>query len=111
MSCPRRRRPGVAAAPPRTGRRAGRRSVHGGSPEPPARRSRRSRGRPSPPPPADRGRGASGPFRRHRARSEEHPSELQSHSDLVCRLLLEKKKKHKINKMFFKKQTYKTNKK
>src|SRR5438034_5534714 len=32
-------------------------------------------------------------------RSEEHTSELQSHSDLVCRLLLEKKKKKKnINK-------------
>src|SRR5438132_2758269 len=32
-------------------------------------------------------------------RSEEHTSELQSHSDLVCRLLLEKKKqKHKLNK-------------
>src|SRR2546421_9313283 len=30
-------------------------------------------------------------------RSEEHTSELQSRSDLVCRLLLEKKKK-KINK-------------
>src|SRR5438132_10820028 len=29
-----------------------------------------------------------------RVRSEEHTSELQSHSDLVCRLLLEKKKKH-----------------
>src|SRR5260221_10736285 len=28
-----------------------------------------------------------------RLRSEEHTSELQSHSDLVCRLLLEKKKK------------------
>src|SRR5947207_5320514 len=28
-------------------------------------------------------------------RSEEHTSELQSHSDLVCRLLLEKKKKKK----------------
>src|SRR5262252_10812299 len=27
-----------------------------------------------------------------RARSEEHTSELQSHSDLVCRPLLEKKK-------------------
>src|SRR5260221_10543946 len=27
-------------------------------------------------------------------RSEEHTSELQSHSDLVCRLLLEKKKDH-----------------
>src|SRR5206468_11279182 len=29
-----------------------------------------------------------------RMRSEEHTSELQSRSDLVCRLLLEKKKKH-----------------
>src|SRR5437588_4555349 len=33
--------------------------------------------------------------RRGRVRSEEHTSELQSHSDLVCRLLLEKKKKKK----------------
>src|SRR5215204_6691907 len=32
----------------------------------------------------------SGP--RGSTRSEEHTSELQSHSDLVCRLLLEKKK-------------------
>src|SRR5438034_5122802 len=31
-------------------------------------------------------------------RSEEHTSELQSHSDLVCRLLLEKKKKIKKKK-------------
>src|SRR5436190_4965238 len=30
-----------------------------------------------------------------RGRSEEHTSELQSHSDLVCRLLLEKKKKNR----------------
>src|SRR5437588_3915209 len=29
------------------------------------------------------------------SRSEEHTSELQSHSDLVCRLLLEEKKKKK----------------
>src|SRR5438034_1754479 len=29
-------------------------------------------------------------------RSEEHTSELQSHSDLVCRLLLEKKKNTSI---------------
>src|SRR5260221_1509704 len=29
---------------------------------------------------------------RGNGRSEEHTSELQSHSDLVCRLLLEKKK-------------------
>src|SRR5438132_6473353 len=32
-------------------------------------------------------------LRGERARSEEHTSELQSHSDLVCRLLLEKKKR------------------
>src|SRR5688572_32742965 len=30
------------------------------------------------------------------SRSEEHTSELQSQSNLVCRLLLEKKKKHRI---------------
>src|SRR2546421_3677797 len=30
------------------------------------------------------------------SRSEEHTSELQSRSDLVCRLLLEKKKKKKM---------------
>src|SRR5688572_31728535 len=32
-------------------------------------------------------------------RSEEHTSELQSQSNLVCRLLLEKKKKKKSNRM------------
>src|SRR5690242_21087175 len=32
-----------------------------------------------------------------RARSEEHTSELQSHVNLVCRLLLEKKNKHNHN--------------
>src|SRR5438132_2852679 len=36
----------------------------------------------------------------HAERSEEHTSELQSHSDLVCRLLLEKKKKN-INERYF----------
>src|SRR5438132_5430464 len=36
--------------------------------------------------------------RRAHTRSEEHTSELQSHSDLVCRLLLEKKKKKKYKK-------------
>src|SRR5437588_7191023 len=46
--------------------------------------------------------GAAFPYGHHRSsaraarraarRSEEHTSELQSHSDLVCRLLLEKKK-------------------
>src|SRR5438034_1934830 len=34
---------------------------------------------------------------RRAVRSEEHTSELQSHSDLVCRLLLEKKNKKKKN--------------
>src|SRR5260370_15528443 len=43
----------------------------------------------------------SGFLKRHNARSEEHTSELQSHLNLVCRLLLEKKKQqvgegHKI---------------
>src|SRR5947207_7106711 len=41
------------------------------------------------------------PLRRYAStsgRSEEHTSELQSHSDLVCRLLLEKKKKKKQHK-------------
>src|SRR2546430_9933766 len=47
----------------------------------PRPRSGRSRARERP----DRGRG----------RSEEHTSELQSQSNLVCRLLLEKKKKSK----------------
>src|SRR5438034_8696696 len=32
-------------------------------------------------------------------RSEEHTSELQSHSDLVCRLLLEKKNKNSTSKV------------
>src|SRR2546421_2668747 len=36
-----------------------------------------------------------GRSRSSRSRSEEHTSELQSRSDLVCRLLLEKKKKKK----------------
>src|SRR2546428_3426949 len=33
------------------------------------------------------------------ARSEEHTSELQSRSDLVCRLLLEKKNDHAHNRL------------
>src|SRR3712207_7262953 len=32
----------------------------------------------------------------HRRRSEEHTSELQSRQYLVCRLLLEKKKNHRL---------------
>src|SRR5207302_3573976 len=52
----------------------------------------------------DRGR----PARKiDQARSEEHTSELQSRENLVCRLLLEKKKKQKImNKTYNKNNTY-----
>src|SRR2546421_8115304 len=49
------------------------------------------------------GKGAEPHQGRSHGRSEEHTSELQSRSDLVCRLLLEKKKKrgerslHRVN--------------
>src|SRR5260370_15602328 len=46
----------------------------------------------SPPAPC---RSAAGVPARVLQRSEEHTSELQSHLNLVCRLLLEKKKKNK----------------
>src|SRR2546427_10852750 len=36
----------------------------------------------------------------HQERSEEHTSELQSQSNLVCRLLLEKKKKNKNKRIY-----------
>src|SRR5690606_42077153 len=39
-------------------------------------------------------REAGGPLSTSLLRSEEHTSELQSRENLVCRLLLEKKKKH-----------------
>src|SRR6478672_13253548 len=42
--------------------------------------------------------------RRRPSRSEEHTSELQSRSDLVCRLMLEKKKKKKNNNLHKKKK-------
>src|SRR5205085_10083430 len=62
---------------------------------------RRPPERPAASPPADRGR-----LRAERPRllparpdrSEEHTSELQSQSNLVCRLLLEKKKKKSVQK-------------
>src|SRR6266536_4181964 len=61
----------------------------------PSRTSERTRGRRGPP-----------------ARSEEHTSELQSRVDLVCRLLLEKKKKHSdqdnLSKKKKNKETYKS---
>src|SRR5699024_12783925 len=65
-----------------TDRRTG---TSGRRPMPPkgTRAARRSRSRP------DR---AACPFCSHLPRSEEHTSELQSRFDLVCRLLLEKKK-------------------
>src|SRR5690349_22712356 len=50
---------------------------------------------------------AFGPFGWGVGRSEEHTSELQSRRDLVCRLLLEKKKKKQVNKTTaIKKQKY-----
>src|SRR2546430_4427145 len=36
-----------------------------------------------------------------RSRSEEHTSELQSQSNLVCRLLLEKKKNHQTSQYYY----------
>src|SRR5260221_4200292 len=48
----------------------------------------------APPPDCSGAMKAAVPMPSSSARSEEHTSELQSHSDLVCRLLLEKKKKH-----------------
>src|SRR5688572_32081564 len=66
----------------------------------PAREGGPHRNPPGPAQPAaGRNRGyqppAKPPRRPHHARSEEHTSELQSQSNLVCRLLLEKKKTKK----------------
>src|SRR2546427_2431618 len=60
---------------------------HGGESEP------RHPGRPGPA--ALRGRAATQRAPGQMGRSEEHTSELQSQSNLVCRLLLEKKKKER----------------
>src|SRR5215204_6738717 len=62
---------------------------------------RRSAERPPPRRPRPRAPATAPP---PRGRSEEHTSELQSHSDLVCRLLLEKKKKQKLRLLFSKKK-------
>src|SRR5689334_24067872 len=82
------------------------RSVRGGG-APASRRNARRAARGSRPLPAARGAPASRRLRRAalprdararsrpRRRSEEHTSELQSQFHLVCRLLLEKKKKQK----------------
>src|SRR5882762_3996117 len=50
--------------------------------------------------------------RPYRPRSEEHTSELQSHLNLVCRLLLEKKKKtiKQLQSLITKKKKYKKSK-
>src|SRR5436190_8574322 len=53
--------------------------------------------RPLPPSPGIRNQPEAGCAACTHLRSEEHTSELQSHSDLVCRLLLEKKKKKTQN--------------
>src|SRR3989441_8985492 len=58
----------------------------------PARRAWSLRDLPERPRPAARPRGSD--HREQAQRSEEHTSELQSLAYLVCRLLLEKKKKH-----------------
>src|SRR5947207_4293267 len=63
-------------------------------------RVRRAHRRRSPRPVAvDADRSQEAPRRRppQLGRSEEHTSELQSHSDLVCRLLLEKKNNKQTN--------------
>src|SRR3712207_6913937 len=76
-------RPGVAAVGGRSGRRRGRGGLRRRAGRGRASRRFRRRGTPR------RGLVAGGA-----ARSEEHTSELQSRQYLVCRLLLEKKKKH-----------------
>src|SRR5207249_5131817 len=66
----------------------------------PKRRTRPGvRGRYSSPAPSSRARGTAP---RRQPRSEEHTSELQSRFDLVCRLLLEKKKKKRTKNIKYK---------
>src|SRR6266536_4990680 len=76
------RRAGAAAGCWRPGRRPARRT----GPTPAVRRGGQTR--PACPPPG------------RSRRSEEHTSELQSRVDLVCRLLLEKKKKQSLSFLF-----------
>src|SRR2546428_3709033 len=75
----------------RRGRRAGPRL--GARPTWRTRRGGRSSASTHPP---DRSGGGRRAARPGAARSEEHTSELQSRSDLVCRLLLEKKKNRSV---------------
>src|SRR5690349_24072205 len=51
--------------------------------------------------PRARARDRQGARLRHRERSEEHTSELQSRRDLVCRLLLEKKNTIELSFYYF----------
>src|SRR5687768_17654824 len=74
--------------PPDRGHRARARHHRAGLPERLPRHEERGGAHPGRAPPRPRDLG--------RARSEEHTSELQSRLHLVCRLLLEKKKKNKI---------------
>src|SRR5437588_8793931 len=71
-------------------------SLHDALPIWPPRSPSRPHGQVSDPTPAPTAAAARAPSP---SRSEEHTSELQSHSDLVCRLLLEKKKV-KLNSYF-----------
>src|SRR5205823_13031950 len=63
----------------------------------------RNRRRPPPKAPAGRPRSLAPEDDTEQRRSEEHTSELQSLAYLVCRLLLEKKKKIKKSKKYIKK--------
>src|SRR5437773_8329090 len=69
------------------------RRLRRGLPDPASRRTGRGGGRGRPVLPPGRRRGGDRPAPQRECRSEEHTSELQSHHDLVCRLLLEKKKR------------------
>src|SRR5690606_41944878 len=60
--------------------------------------ARTSASRPPSPPPSSTSAPTSGSCTPPTARSEEHTSELQSRENLVCRLLLEKKKRNQKKK-------------
>src|SRR2546430_11776655 len=89
LGCPPRPHGGGLHRPVPDRRRSERRG-----PSRPAWRPRRPRGG-NPARQRKLGRGGPEDLRRH-ARSEEHTSELQSQSNLVCRLLLEKKKQQTL---------------
>src|SRR6266516_897037 len=80
---PRKRRDSISNQPSESEKDTERQTQEKADLVPPARRPPTAIGAGTPPPPPDE------PLR---PRSEEHTSELQSPYDLVCRLLLEKKK-------------------